>query len=156
MNVCVGKGENSHNMIRGASSSPEMGRGQAKRSLLVSQASECQVPVQEAGEKDDNDIDLMSYASCLLELSQACSKDGKKSAHEKKDAWACMSAKHSYHTEHYITAIDENCQSIADKTGIDANAILALNKKRYRGLKTIRTTLKPGTQMILKMTRDDL
>ena len=156
MNACIGKGESSQNIIRGESSSPEMWHGQVKRSFLVAQASSCKVPAQGAEEKDDANIDLLSYASCLLELSQASVQDSKNEAREKQDACACKSAKHSYHTEHYITAVEENCQSIADKTGIDANAILALNKKRYRGLKTIRTTLKPGTQMILKMTSDDL
>ena len=42
--------------------------------------------------------------------------------------------------EHYVTQEEnENCASIAEKFGVDAADVLALNRPRYRGLKKERT-----------------
>ena len=58
--------------------------------------------------------------------------------------------------KHYITQEEnENCHSIAQKLGCEAEMVLALNQGRYRGLKTIKTRLKAGTKMILQMGSGD-
>ena len=51
----------------------------------------------------------------------------------------------------YVTQNNnENCETIAGKFGLDADEVFALNKKRYRGFKTPRTQLMPGTTVILQ------
>lgn len=50
----------------------------------------------------------------------------------------------------YVTErANENCESIAEKLGLDANELLELNKKRYRAFKTTKTQLMPGTTILL-------
>tara|TARA_Y100000389_G_scaffold59046_1_gene55082 strand:- start:256 stop:849 length:594 start_codon:yes stop_codon:yes gene_type:complete len=50
----------------------------------------------------------------------------------------------------YVTErANENCESIAEKLGLDANELLELNRKRYRAFKTTKTQLMPGTTILL-------
>ena len=50
----------------------------------------------------------------------------------------------------YVTErANENCESIAEKLGLDATELLELNKKRYRAFKTTKTQLMPGTTILL-------
>lgn len=52
----------------------------------------------------------------------------------------------------YVTVDNnESCESIAQKFGLDAEAIFAVNKKYYRGFKTVKTRLKPGTLIMLRV-----
>ncbi len=50
----------------------------------------------------------------------------------------------------YVTErANENCESIAEKLGLDADELLQINKKRYRSFKTTKTQLMPGTTILL-------
>jgi len=61
-----------------------------------------------------------------------------------------LSLKRPLSVNTYVTErANENCESIAEKLGLDANELLELNKKRYRAFKTTKTQLMQGTTILL-------
>ena len=142
VNACNGFKSISRN-ASGSSQSSQTDRAGKKHSFLVYKA----LQPEHDTEEDENEKELISYAQCLLNLSQRCGvlKKQKRGRFE------------TPLTLRHYTTIEENecCRSIGQKFMLDAGSILELNKKRYRGFKTIDTRLKAGTDIIITAERGD-
>lgn len=142
INACNGLKSISRN-ASGSSQSSQTDRAEKKRSFLVHKALQAGCDATE----DQTETELISYAQCLLNLSQRCEAQ----KHEKRGRFEAPLT-----LRHYTTSEEnECCRSIGQKFMIDPGSIFELNKKRYRGFKTIDTRLKAGTDIIITAERGD-
>ena len=142
INACNGVKSISRNASESSQSS-QTDHPEKKRSFLVHKALQAGCDATE----EETETELISYAQCLLNLSQRC--EAQKQPKQGRFEGPLT-------LRHYTTSEEnECCRSIGQKFMIDPSSIFELNKKRYRGFKTIDTRLKAGTDIIITAERGD-
>jgi len=127
------------------------GTSAMKKSSLVTKANASLPGKTKTGRSVCSDHDLTSCAHSLLKMSREATFQAQS---EQSIEMEIEASDKPFRFDHYVTQEEnENCASIAEKFGIDAAGVFGLNRTRYRGLKTERTKLKMGTNIILSVTR---